>query len=101
MVHAESVSRRINVVELIAFSRPIGFDPFKILAIVEAATESDHTSENEEWLSCPTSAALSLGGFRKDQLVYTLVGKTCELMNVVYEYANSLAPRCGKSLSIE
>lgn len=58
-------------------------------------------SENEEWLSCPTSAALSLGGFRKDQLVYTLVGKTCELMNVVYEYANSLAPRCGKSLSIE
>jgi hypothetical protein len=58
-------------------------------------------SENEEWLSCSTSAALSLGGFRKDQLVYTLVGKTCELMNVVCEYANSLAPRCGKSLSIE
>jgi hypothetical protein len=42
VVHAESVSRRINVVELIAFSRPIGFDPFEILAIVEAATEPDH-----------------------------------------------------------
>ena len=69
VAHVESGERRIDVVELIAFSRAIGLDPFEILAIVEAATEPDHKSENEEWPSCPTSAALSLGGLQKDQLV--------------------------------
>ena len=38
----ESGERRIDVVELIVLARVIGFDPFDILEIVEAATEPDH-----------------------------------------------------------
>jgi ribosome-binding protein aMBF1 (putative translation factor) len=38
----ESGERRIDVVELVVLARAIGFDPFEVLAIVEAATESDH-----------------------------------------------------------
>ena len=38
----ESGERRIDVVELIALSRAVGFNPFEILASVEAATEPDH-----------------------------------------------------------
>ena len=38
----ESGERRIDVVELVVLARAIGFDPFKVLAIVEAATEPDH-----------------------------------------------------------
>jgi ribosome-binding protein aMBF1 (putative translation factor) len=38
----ESGERRIDVVELVVLARAIGFDPFEILAIVEAATEPDH-----------------------------------------------------------
>jgi ribosome-binding protein aMBF1 (putative translation factor) len=38
----ESGERRIDVVEFIALSRAVGFDLFKVLAIVEAATELDH-----------------------------------------------------------
>ncbi|GLP88223.1 helix-turn-helix domain-containing protein [Tritonibacter mobilis] len=38
----ESGERRIDVVELVVLARAIGFDPFDVLAIVEAATESDH-----------------------------------------------------------
>ncbi len=42
VARVESGERRIDVVELIQLSRAIGFDPFEILAIVEAATEPDH-----------------------------------------------------------
>ena len=38
----ESGQRRVDVVELVVLARAIGFDPFKVLAIVEAATEPDH-----------------------------------------------------------
>jgi len=38
----ESGERRIDVVELVVLARAIGFDPFEILAVVEAATEPDH-----------------------------------------------------------
>ena len=38
----ESGERRIDVVELVVLARAIGFDPFQLLAIVEAATEPDH-----------------------------------------------------------
>ncbi|MGR3704363.1 helix-turn-helix domain-containing protein [Sulfitobacter sp.] len=38
----ESGQRRIDVVELVVFARAIGFDPFTVLAIVDAATEPDH-----------------------------------------------------------
>ena len=38
----ESGERRIDVVELVVLTRAIGFDPFDVLAIVEAATEPDH-----------------------------------------------------------
>jgi|TARA_R110002073_G_scaffold88064_5_gene209079 ribosome-binding protein aMBF1 (putative translation factor) len=38
----ESGERRIDVVELVVLARAIGFDPFDVLAIVEAATEPDH-----------------------------------------------------------
>ena len=38
----ESGQRRIDVVEFIALSRALGFDPFEVLAIVEAATEPTH-----------------------------------------------------------
>ena len=38
----ESGQRRIDVVELVVLGRAIGFDPFEVLAIVEAATEPDH-----------------------------------------------------------
>ena len=38
----ESGERRIDVVELVILARAIGFDPFDVLAIVEAATEPDH-----------------------------------------------------------
>ena len=38
----ESGERRIDVVELVVLARAIGFDPFEVLAIVEAATEPDH-----------------------------------------------------------
>ncbi|GAB5463239.1 MAG: hypothetical protein HoeaKO_33300 [Hoeflea alexandrii] len=41
VAHVESGERQI-VVELVAFYRAIGFDPFEILAIVEAAMEPDH-----------------------------------------------------------
>ena len=34
--------RRVDVVELVVLARAIGFDPFEVLAIVEAATEPDH-----------------------------------------------------------
>ncbi len=37
----ESGERRIDVVELVVLARAIGFDPFEVLAIVEAATEPD------------------------------------------------------------
>jgi ribosome-binding protein aMBF1 (putative translation factor) len=37
----ESGQRRV-VVELVVLARAIGFDPFEVLAIVEAATEPDH-----------------------------------------------------------
>ncbi|WP_299794236.1 helix-turn-helix transcriptional regulator [uncultured Marivita sp.] len=39
----ESGQRRIDVVELIVLARAIGFDTTEILALVEAATESDHS----------------------------------------------------------
>jgi ribosome-binding protein aMBF1 (putative translation factor) len=42
VARVESGERRIDVVELIALSRAVGFDPFEVLAIVEAATEPDH-----------------------------------------------------------
>lgn len=38
----ESGQRRIDVVELVVLARAIGFDPFELLAIVQAATEPDH-----------------------------------------------------------
>ena len=38
----ESGQRRIDVVEFIVLSRALGFDPFEVLATVEAATEPDH-----------------------------------------------------------
>ena len=38
----ESGQRRVDVVELVVLARVIGFDPFEVLAIVEAATEPDH-----------------------------------------------------------
>ena len=38
----ERGERRIDVVELVVLARAIGFDPFEVLAIVEAATEPDH-----------------------------------------------------------
>jgi ribosome-binding protein aMBF1 (putative translation factor) len=38
----ESGQRRVDVVELVVLARAIGFDPFELLAIVEAATEPDH-----------------------------------------------------------
>ena len=38
----ESGERRIDVIELVVLARAIGFDPFDVLAIVEAATEPDH-----------------------------------------------------------
>ena len=38
----ESGQRRVDVVELVVLARGIGFDPFEVLAIVEAATEPDH-----------------------------------------------------------
>ena len=38
----ESGERRIDVVELVVLARAIGFDPFEVLAIVDAATEPDH-----------------------------------------------------------
>jgi len=38
----ESGQRRVDVVELVVLARAIGFDPFEVLAIVEAATEPDH-----------------------------------------------------------
>ena len=38
----ESGERRVDVVELVVLARAIGFDPFEVLAIVEAATEPDH-----------------------------------------------------------
>ena len=38
----ESGERQIDVVELVVLARAIGFDPFEVLAIVEAATEPDH-----------------------------------------------------------
>ncbi len=38
----ESGQRRVDVVELVVLARAIGFDPFQLLAIVEAATEPDH-----------------------------------------------------------
>mgnify|MGYP002396227289 CR=1 FL=1 len=42
VARVESGERRIDVVEFIALSRAVGFDPFEILAIVEAATEPNH-----------------------------------------------------------
>ena len=39
---SESGQRRVDVVELVVLARAIGFDPFEVLAIVEAATEPDH-----------------------------------------------------------
>ena len=42
VARVESGERRIDVVELIALSRAVGFDPFEILEIVEAATEPNH-----------------------------------------------------------
>ncbi|TYP80346.1 helix-turn-helix protein [Maritimibacter alkaliphilus HTCC2654] len=38
----ESGQRRVDVVELVVLACAIGFDPFEVLAIVEAATEPDH-----------------------------------------------------------
>jgi ribosome-binding protein aMBF1 (putative translation factor) len=38
----EGGERRIDVVELVVLARAIGFDPYEVLATVEAATESDH-----------------------------------------------------------
>ena len=38
----ESGQRWVDVVELVVLARAIGFDPFEVLAIVEAATEPDH-----------------------------------------------------------
>ena len=38
----ESGQHRVDVVELVVLARAIGFDPFEVLAIVEAATEPDH-----------------------------------------------------------
>ena len=38
----ESGQRRVDVVELVVLARAIGFDPFEVLGIVEAATEPDH-----------------------------------------------------------
>jgi ribosome-binding protein aMBF1 (putative translation factor) len=35
----ESGERRVDVIELVVLARAIGFDPFEVLAIVEAATE--------------------------------------------------------------
>ena len=42
VARVESGERRIDVVEFIALSRAVRFDPFEILAIVEAATEPNH-----------------------------------------------------------
>lgn len=42
VARVESGERRIDVVELVVLARTIGFDPFELLAIVEAATEPDH-----------------------------------------------------------
>jgi len=42
VARVESGERRIDVVELVVLARTIGFDPFELLAIVEAATESNH-----------------------------------------------------------
>jgi ribosome-binding protein aMBF1 (putative translation factor) len=42
VARVESGERRIDVVELIALSRAIGFNPFEVLEIVKAATEPDH-----------------------------------------------------------
>jgi len=42
VARVESGERRIDVVELVVLARVIGFEPFEVLAIVEAATESDH-----------------------------------------------------------
>ena len=42
VARVESGERRIDVVELVVLARAIGFDPFEVLAIVEAATEPDH-----------------------------------------------------------
>ncbi|MBM1558529.1 helix-turn-helix transcriptional regulator [Sulfitobacter mediterraneus] len=42
IARVESGQRRVDVVELVVLARAIGFDPFEILAIVEAATEPDH-----------------------------------------------------------
>jgi ribosome-binding protein aMBF1 (putative translation factor) len=38
----ESGQRRIDVVVLVVLARAIGFDPFEVLALVQASTESDH-----------------------------------------------------------
>ena len=38
----ESGQRRVDVVELVVLARAIGFDPYEVLGIVEAATEPDH-----------------------------------------------------------
>lgn len=38
----ESGQRRIDVVELVVLARAIGFDPFEVLALVQASTEPDH-----------------------------------------------------------
>jgi len=42
VARVESGERRIDVVELVVLARAIGFDPFEVLAMVEAATEPDH-----------------------------------------------------------
>ena len=42
VARVESGQRRVDVVELVVLARAIGFDPFEVLAIVEAATEPDH-----------------------------------------------------------
>ena len=38
----DSGQRRVDVVELVVLARALGFDPYEVLAIVEAATEPDH-----------------------------------------------------------
>lgn len=38
----ESGQRRVDVIELVVLARAIGFDPYEVLAIVEAATGPDH-----------------------------------------------------------
>ena len=42
IARVESGQRRVDVVELVVLARAIGFDPYEVLAIVEAATEPDH-----------------------------------------------------------